>query len=201
MPMALLIATASALLVTLPPSTIAQPPVQPFSCATDIDCSLNGRCLPVQPPLPPPHDRGCQCFAPWSTRPGDELGCGRLDTLPGPRVGAYGQRPHIASWGGNAILHGGNYHLFVSEMTEGCGLANWGSNMDVAHAVSPNATGPYVKVDTALPQPATNPQAIVDAAGDWWLFHIGDASGRPGRNCSALPPAPPRPPHPHGVVP
>jgi hypothetical protein len=185
-----------ALLVLLRAGAGAQPPVQALSCATDSDCSLNGLCVPVQPPLPPPHDRSCQCFAPWSTRVGDTLGCGRLDTLPGPKLGAYGQRPHIASWGGNAILHGGLYHLFVSQMTENCGLANWGSNMEVAHATSPNATGPYIKVEVAIPAPSTNPQAIVDAAGDWWIFHIGDATGKSGKNCSAGPP-----PSPPGVIP
>jgi hypothetical protein len=94
----------------------------------------------------------------------------RLDTLPGPKLGIYGQRPHLASWGGNAILHGGEYmtsaaqlfhapvhisianheyreihrvvrlcrrrrlgeyHLFVSSMTEQCGLSDWPTNMQV----------------------------------------------------------------------
>ena len=54
----------------------------------------------------------------------------------------------------------------------------------VDHAVSANVSGPYKKVDTALPAQATNPQAIVDAAGTWWLFHIGDAQGKSGKNCT-----------------
>eukprot|EP00040_Diaphanoeca_grandis_P022248 m.119183 g.119183 ORF g.119183 m.119183 type:complete len:551 (+) comp28720_c1_seq7:201-1853(+) len=158
-------------------------------CLMDEDCSLNGVCGGGQ----------CACFAPWSTREGDLLECGRLDTLPGPKTGIYGQDPHIASWGGNAVLHtDGFFHLFVSEMTEGCGLSHWPSNMQVAHARSLNVTGPYAKVDTALPAQATNPQVIVDANGDWWLFHIGDADGRSGFNCSAPHPPPAPPP---GVLP
>ena len=44
------------------------------------------------------------------------------------------------------------------QMADNCGLGNWGGHMDVAHAISPNVTGPYVKTDTALPVQATNPQ-------------------------------------------
>ena len=150
------------------------------SCDTPSDCSLNGLCKAGS----------CVCFAPWSTAPGDALGCGRLDTLPGPKLGCYGQQPHVPSWGGNAILFGGEYHLFVSSMTEDCGLSDWPTNMQIDHAVSKNATGPYVKKDVALPAPATNPQAIVDANGTWWLFHIGDAHGASAKNCTGPPPAP-----------
>ena len=165
--------------------------VDAATCSTDGDCSLNGLCKAGS----------CVCFAPWSTAPGDALGCARLDTLPGPKVGCYGQAPHVPSWGGNAILFNGEYHLFVSTMTEDCGLSNWGTNMQIDHAVSPNATGPYVKADVALPAPATNPQAIVDPNGTWWLFHIGDAHGVSGKNCSGPPPPPGPPPAPPRVTP
>jgi hypothetical protein len=164
-------------------------------CATVDDCSLNGRC----------ESGVCQCFAPWSTQLGDLMGCGRLDTLPGPQTGIYGQTPHIASWGGSVILDKTDklYHLFVSEMTEGCGLSEWPSNMEVAHATSKTVNGPYTKVDTALPAQATNPQAILDKDGNWWLFHIGDATtdGRTPTNCTAHPPHPPAPPAPPAPIP
>ena len=101
-------------------------PLLGLACTTEHDCSLNGRCV----------GGACTCYAPWSTANGDTLGCGRLDTLPGPKLGAYGQQPHLASWGGNAILHEGQYHLFVSSMTEGCGLSAWPSNMQVRSAAA-----------------------------------------------------------------
>jgi hypothetical protein len=46
-------------------------------CTTAEDCSLNGECL----------GGTCVCYAPWSTGEGDEVGCGRLNELPGPRIG------------------------------------------------------------------------------------------------------------------
>eukprot|EP01052_Picozoa_sp_SAG31_P020833 SAG31_NODE_1584_length_7827_cov_2.129788_1_plen_133_part_00 len=74
------------------------------------DCSLNGKC--------DRRDGLCVCYAPWSTAAADPVGCGRLDTLPGPKQGIYGSYPKlgVASWGGNAIRHDSSYHLFVSEV-------------------------------------------------------------------------------------
>jgi hypothetical protein len=46
-------------------------------CTTAEDCSLNGECS----------GGTCVCYAPWSTGEGDEVGCGRLNELPGPRIG------------------------------------------------------------------------------------------------------------------
>ena len=171
------------MLAALFPLLAAPVAVGAVACSTDSDCSLNGLCKASS----------CVCFAPWSTAPGDALSCGRLDTLPGPKVGCYGQAPPVPSWGGNAILFDGEYHLFVSTMTEDCGLLNWPTNMQIDHAVCKNAMGPYVKADVAQPAPATNPQAIVDPNGTWWLFHIGDAHGASGKNCSGPPPPGPTP--------
>jgi hypothetical protein len=36
-------------------------------CSTAGECSLNGRCTAGI----------CVCYAPWSTKPGDKVGCGR----------------------------------------------------------------------------------------------------------------------------
>jgi hypothetical protein len=115
------------------------------------------------------------------TRPGDALGCGRFDILPiergedgGPR-GMYGRSPHVASWGGTAIYWPEDelYHLFVSEMNEGCGLGGWMQQCHAAHAVAPNATGPFTKLATVLPAETHNVQPMVDHGGAWWIFHIG----------------------------
>ena len=43
------------------------------------------------------------------------------------RGGAYGFAPNVTSWGGNVLLLGGTYHLFVTEMSPGCFLEDWGS--------------------------------------------------------------------------
>ena len=142
------------------------------ACRGDEGCSLNGRCL----------GGACRCFAPWSG-----ASCGVLDELPGPRRAAWGRNGSAPSWGGSAVPSGGRTHLFVAEMTGGCGLRNWGSNMRIVHAVAQEGPlGPYRELGVATPPQSTNPQAIVDANGAWWLFHIGL-----GSNKSAGHPCPP----------
>ena len=80
--------------------------------------------------------------------------------------------------------------MYVSEMTKNCGLLNWMTNMEVAHAVADAPLGPFTKRDTALPAMSTNPEVIVDDKGDWWMFHIGEGDNhtvqRDCRNQSAM---------------
>jgi hypothetical protein len=165
-------------------------------CLDDEGCSLNGLCQAGV----------CKCFAPWS----GPL-CGVLDALPAPRSAVYGvncvsncSAPHTKSWGGNVVHAGGSYHLFVSQLTQNCPLRNWMTNMDVAHAVSDSPLGPFQQRDFSLPPFSTNPHAIVDEKGEWWLFHIGSGDNhtnqthcQPSNSGEAGPMSPPPPP---GVV-
>ena len=66
----------------------------------------------------------------------------------------------------------GVHHLYVSEMTQGCGLVDWMTNMQIAHATSPSPEGPFVKCDIAVLPLSTNPEAVVDNTGEWWLPHL-----------------------------
>jgi hypothetical protein len=92
----------------------------------------------------------------------------------------------VTSWGGNAIRRGDTWHLYVTEMAGAkCGLHVWGTQSTVVHAVSPNATGPYVKVSTVLPHEAHNPETI-EINGTLYIFHIGTAnSAAPATACNS----------------
>ena len=65
------------------------------------------------------------------------------------------------------LLAQGTYHLYVSEMTQGCGLIDWMTNTQVVHATSPSPEGPFVKRDVAVLPFSTNPQAIQDRAEEF----------------------------------
>ena len=73
----------------------------------------------------------------------------------------------------------GKWHLFVSEITQGCGLFYWDRNSQCTHAVADSIEGPYEKQDTALPVWAHSCRAFRDReTGTWLLFHVGE--GIPG---------------------
>ena len=168
----------------------AQRTISELSCTVDDNCSLNGIC----------HAGICKCFAPWSGS-----SCGVLDELPGPRTAAYGRngngtggtadnRQSIvpATWGASVLSWAGQTHMFVSEMTAGCGLSAWGSNTQIVHAMAKNPLGPFARQDDALGPESTNPAVIADTKGQaLWLFHIGagDNSTKGQKHCSS-PPSP-----------
>ena len=45
----------------------------------------------------------------------------------------------------------GDFHLFATGMTRGCGIHAWSSNAKVIHAVAQSVEGPYAWADDALP--------------------------------------------------
>ena len=124
--------------------------------------NLNGEC-----------DTGgtCKCYKPWGGN-----NCGELQFLPidppAETNGFPGRSKNETTWGGNSILFNGEWHLFVAEMTNNCTLAQWGSNSQCAHAVSPTPEGPYSKVDVAVGVWCHN----VSVRGDHFTFHHGEPS-------------------------
>ena len=83
------------------------------ACVSDTDCSLNGVCSAG----------ACACDKPWGG-----LSCGTLGFKPVSLPQGYGMVwPNKTTWGGN-VLHDkdgdGQYHLFASAMTNGCGPPN-----------------------------------------------------------------------------
>jgi hypothetical protein len=165
-------------------ASMGTPPCPAPTCSSSLDCNLNGEC-----------DAGsgaCTCYKPWGGAT-----CGELKFLPiappAERNGFPGLSPNETTWGGNAILwNDGQYHLFVAEMTRNCTLAQWGSNSQIAHAVSSSPEGPYLRHDVAVGVWAHNPQVSYIPQGGgggqdlWALWHIG-SGGAPGggQDCSS----------------
>jgi hypothetical protein len=144
-------------------------------CEVDEDCSLNGACTAG----------ACACFAPWAGE-----SCGLLSFEPGPSVSGYGVAPRVNAWGGNAIFFEGQWHLWVSEMSANCSLADWYRNSQVVHAVASSPVGPFARTDVALPVFAHEPQAslswLADGTPQFALWHVGTADGGSNpNNCSS----------------
>ena len=112
-------------------------------CATDEDCSLNGRCSTGT----------CACAPEWA---GDD--CGVLNLLPAKANNGFHEGPNSSSWGGSIMFDGTTYHMFASRMAGGCGLSAWDSNSEVVRATSSQGDGPYLFQETVVcvPHPAVS---------------------------------------------
>eukprot|EP01079_Euglenida_sp_SAG-EU17-18_P010988 gene10988-1995_t len=135
------------------------------SCASDMDCHLNGVCKPAAPGVPP----SCECDLAWG---GD-----RCDTLRlGPaRHPAY-RNSTTGSWGASVVRDdAGGFGMAVAEMANGCGLASWRSNSRVAIATAPGPSplGPFSHRKVVLPCYAHNPALRRAPDGTYLLFFMG----------------------------
>ena len=140
MPMTLLAATASALLLVLPPAAVVQPQLQPFTCATDSDCSLNGRCA----------QGVCVCDVAWQG-----ASCELLALQPTPAQSDYDARASmgLSSWGASVVQLPSDeqrWHMYVSEFRDGCGVTSWQTNSQIVHVVGPSPMGPWRREGVAL---------------------------------------------------
>ena len=148
------------------------------ACETDLDCSLNGACAAG----------ACACDDGW--RGG---ACELLDLAPAPLAPAYGAAPNVSSWGAHVVRGGdGLYHMFVSEMWNGCGISSWRNNSHVVRAVAADFVGPFRYDATVLGPFATCAHAAALGGGALALFHQGDGAERDAlRTCGGGPPNPP----------
>jgi hypothetical protein len=114
------------------------PPPPPGTCATDIDCTLNGVCAAGR----------CACDAPWTAA----LDCSVLAFAPSPLVRGFPPPAHNETTWGGSIAAGadGRYHMFVAEMVNECPLSTWGQNSQCRHAVADVPEGPYAAADVAV---------------------------------------------------
>eukprot|EP01052_Picozoa_sp_SAG31_P018730 SAG31_NODE_1339_length_8727_cov_6.433125_8_plen_351_part_00 len=119
-----------------------------------------------------------QCTASWTGH-----NCQHLALQPLPAEYGYGRLPNITSWGGSIFKNWSDptslFHLYVSEATNGTGLASWVTNSQIVHAVSSTATGPYSRRQVVLQNDGTaktsnsNPQVLYDeSSSTFLLFHI-----------------------------
>ena len=88
------------------------------SCKTDLDCSLNGDCLP---------SGKCGCDAAWK---GTQ--CQEFYALPADSAHDL-KEANVTTWGGGTLAHSvdGEYHMFVAEMIGACGITAWQYNSQV----------------------------------------------------------------------
>eukprot|EP00026_Physarum_polycephalum_P005850 Phypoly_transcript_05889.p1 GENE.Phypoly_transcript_05889~~Phypoly_transcript_05889.p1 ORF type:complete len:562 (+),score=58.97 Phypoly_transcript_05889:161-1846(+) len=134
-------------------------------CHSNEDCFLNGVCT----------SGVCHCDPTWTG-----LYCTSMKFQPAPAIGAYGYAPNVSTWGGVPTLVNNQYHLYVDEMVDGCGLCTWGSNSHIIHATSNNLLGPYTYQNEALPLWSHNAHIEVDRSSGspvYLLFHVGQANG------------------------
>lgn len=130
-------AVVAALLLNLllPPLTAA--------CETSLDCSLQGDCVSGH----------CHCDSAFAGSPMCDV---MAVSVSEHRNGGYRNRT-AASWGGNVLWENGKYHLFVAQMTQGCGLQNYGTNSAIVRAESYSAAGPFHLKETVRHPFAHNP--------------------------------------------
>lgn len=129
------------------------------SCATDLDCQLNGRCT----------GGACLCDAAWNG-----TNCELLRLEPG-RL-AYAPAASTA-WGGGPPVRddaSGRWVIFVTEIADHCGLSEWQHMSTVVRAVGDSPAGPFVRDTLVIPTQAHNPYYAFDpASGTHLIFHIG----------------------------
>jgi len=129
------------------------------ACKNDLECSLNGVC----------NGGSCQCDPQWKGN-----NCELLNLKPAPAGKSNGfQETNTSSWGGSVVKVGSQYHMYVSRMSDGCGLNCWQGNSEIAHAVSSNPLGPFVYQEIVLPYFAHGPTIHQLSDGTFLLFHLG----------------------------
>ena len=123
-----------------------------------------------------------------------------LEPAPPPASQAF-WNTSLDTWGGSVIEDGdGRYHLYAAAMAGGCGLAQWGTNSFVMHAVADNPAGPFARVPgaagTAVGVWAHNPQVVRHTDGTFLMFTISKGNATDPCLCSEKPVPPgfcPRP--------
>lgn len=130
------------------------------TCASSLDCSLNGECV----------SNVCVCDPWWSGSPA----CDVLVLLPARRDEGYRNSSNVTSWGGMSVRDdAGAWHLFAAEMVGRCGLSSWKTNSRVIRGVGAAPGGPF-SIEQQIAAPfAHNPKVARAPDGTWVLFSIG----------------------------
>ena len=158
-----------------------------FTCNTDEDCNLNGKCT---------IGKTCVCVTPWT---GND--CGELDFLPAVSPdGALYRKANTSSWCASTVqdVSTGLWHAVVAQMSDNCGLNSWQSNSQLVHVVSESGpTGPYLN-ETLIRLPFSHNSKLIQAPDRTYLiFHIGcgdNSTKRIGPCTNGITPLPPPPP-------
>ena len=123
----------------------------------------------------------CVCDKGWT---GSDCGALKLGPTADNRVDAGRIYPPSASktssWGGGVVQRDGKFHLYVSEMSQHCGLGTWNTNSFIRHAESDTVDGVFTPDSTpVLGVWAHNAMPWLTPDGDISIWHIGD--GTPAR--------------------
>ena len=134
-----------------------------WPCRDNEDCSLNGECTSGR----------CDCRAAWIGHR-----CETLVTLPAKRNGGYHGKDsgrNSSSWGA-AVLRGsdGLFHMWVSEMTEHCGIGAWHHNSRIVHATSETPDGAFERQSVTWPVFAHEPSVVPGPNGEFVMFFTAD---------------------------
>lgn len=112
-----------------------------------------------------------KCLAPWV---GDQ--CDQLDIRP-TQAETGVDIDDVSTWGGSPVKgEDGRYHLFMSRMTNQCGLESWQRNSECVRASSSEPMGPYdieEVVDTAF---CHNPTVIKTPDNKFVMYTIDDGN-------------------------
>ena len=92
---------------------IATPAAAGKHCATEMDCSLNGKCSKDV----------CHCDPGWRGHACDVLDFRPATSKEAILQGAY--QGGFASWEASVFFENGTYHMFAAEMAEHCGLNSY----------------------------------------------------------------------------
>jgi len=129
------------------------------TCNDDLDCSLNGVCT----------SSTCNCDSQWT---GNNCQLLNLKLARPGKMNGY-QEVNTTSWGGSVIQIGNEYHMYVSRMSDGCGLNCWEGNSEIAHAISTDPLGPFTFKEIVLPYFAHGPTIHQISDGTFLLLHLG----------------------------
>ena len=135
------------------------------ACDTEIDCSLNGRCVSNE----------CACFQGWGGP-----SCGTLALLSAPVTGAFGGGigGNSSSWGAGVARDPatGTYIMYVDEITRGCGLGSWQPNSHCVLATSTTPEGPFARVRALQASWCHGSSLARDPVTGAWVFgHMAHA--------------------------
>ena len=92
---------------------------------------------------------------------------------------------NTTSWGGSVVkAASGQYHMFLAEMLNGCGMNTWTTNSVIRHAVADTPAGPYTPKEVIMMPFAHNPTALQAPDGTYLIYHIGCGTPNGGTPCT-----------------
>eukprot|EP01046_Picozoa_sp_COSAG06_P031435 COSAG06_NODE_3061_length_5906_cov_26.812468_10_plen_309_part_00 len=129
-------------------------------CKDELDCSLGGDCVSGR----------CVCDPTWKPP-----NCVELNLLPANKSSMGFADKQNASWGAQAVLEDGQYHLIFADF-QNCGLGCWGDQSQISRAVSQSPTGPFKKVEVIAGAEHTNPTLNKVPGGPYVIVSAGNGS-------------------------